>query len=183
MSKPVYIYALCEPDGNIRYIGMSRVPHKRLKGHVRDAMACRGVNCRKEAWIRSVRKSGRNIELMILEECTDDNWEQAERRHIAEHAGTLTNMAPGGVAPQCSCEQRKALAAKLHGRPDYPIMVAVRILTMWAKRYVKSGNMERAYKIVNMIVTLESSTGAARERLSVWAAERFMNGKKAEQHN
>ena len=99
------------------------------------------------------------------------------------NATSFLSMAPGGVAPYCSCEQRKALAAKLHGRPDYPIMVAVRILTMWAKRYVKSGNVERAYKIVNMIVTLESSTGAARERLSVWAAERFMNGKKAKQHN
>jgi len=93
----VYIYALCEPDGvTIRYVGKSKSPQNRFRGHIRNA----GDHTYCSRWISSVVSSGKLPILMILEECSSDVWQEREQWWIESCrliGFNLTNLTSGGA--------------------------------------------------------------------------------------
>lgn len=112
------IYALTDLDGSVRYIGKANVAADRLKCHLRDA---RRRSTPVYVWIRQLAEVGCVPGLIVLETC--DDWQEAERRIIAEHraAGArLLNLAPGGNEPFCPADVRaangRANARKRHKR-------------------------------------------------------------------
>lgn len=96
---PNYIYALVCPVGNIRYIGKTNDPVKRLRRHVSRAKY-HETKSHAANWIRSLLRTGQKPILHILEELADDaDWVSREIALIAEYreAGhDLTNATAGG---------------------------------------------------------------------------------------
>jgi len=115
------IYGLVDPaDGRIRYIGQAIRPRARLGRHRRDLS---GVTHRQN-WIRSVRDAGRTVEMVVIDECqTQAEANQLETHYIAllrTMGFDLTNTTDGGDGVSgyhYSDEQRRAISARLRGRP------------------------------------------------------------------
>lgn len=97
--ESIYIYALRDPrTEEVRYIGKSNNPRKRLSQHLRGDK----INRHKDSWIRELRREHLSPELVILEETTPERWEQRERYWIKkglEMGWPLTNISEGGVRP------------------------------------------------------------------------------------
>lgn len=96
--KKVYIYGLRlkREDQTIRYIGKTDNLKRRLSDH--KSKAKRGFEYPVLNWIR---KHGEKMIQMVRLETTDEkNWEEAERRLIAEYrestGGRLLNVTAGG---------------------------------------------------------------------------------------
>lgn len=96
----VFVYALCEPDtGAVRYIGITTSPKTRLQGHISECKRAKLSALPKVVWLRQVLASGQVPTLHVLQQCTAEDWAQAERRwiqHFREAGAQLTNVAPGG---------------------------------------------------------------------------------------
>ena len=96
--KPVYIYALLDPEARlVRYVGKSTQPHKRLRQHILSAR--RGGDRRICRWIRSLLERGLLPQMLILERAMQDSWESAEQYWITafrEDGADLTNHTDGG---------------------------------------------------------------------------------------
>lgn len=114
----VYIYGLrCPIDGGFRYIGKTINLKTRLKCHISDAKAGRYKHYAAN-WIRGVLAQGLTPDLVVLEECGKDTWQQAERNWIAKGkllGWRLTNSTIGGEGtPELTPEswQRKSTAMK-----------------------------------------------------------------------
>jgi len=120
--------------------------------------------------------NGKVPQLVILEICTNETWEDSERRWIDLHAMTLTNKAPGGMSPKCDPETRKANYKRMASHCDAPIAMAKRVMNLYAIQAAKRGNMDRARRFVECIVAMDCSVGSARNKLNSWAKERFGHG-------
>ena len=94
-----YIYALCEPNtGVVRYVGKSDDPERRYRNHIYQARH-RTRSFPSGDWIKGLIDSGEKPELTILEETTQDNWQNAEIQWIAyyrENGNDLLNCDSGG---------------------------------------------------------------------------------------
>lgn len=109
----VEIYGLSDPrDGRVRYIGKARDSRRRLSTHVRDS---RRRNTPVYRWIRKLLRQGVRPSLVIIEVVRESEWQNAERRHIAEHRkkSRLLNVANGGDEPHCPQSVLKANAERL----------------------------------------------------------------------
>lgn len=99
------IYALCDQDGAIRYIGKANDVAKRVASHMRD------MHRRDYPLYRWLRKNGRP-KVIVLHVCAEgEDWRPIERALIAEaraRGGRLLNVADGGDEPHCSIEVRRA---------------------------------------------------------------------------
>jgi hypothetical protein len=121
MSKPIYIYALVDPEnGDIRYIGKSIRPEKRLQNHMNEVS-----NCHRSHWLQSLKKQGAKPDLLILEEIRGDwPWQHSERYWIARgrrEGWLLTNNTSGGDGvPDLPPETRAKLRAAWTGRKHSP---------------------------------------------------------------
>ena len=63
MNPTRYIYGLCDPVGKIvRYVGQSKHPEVRYKGHLIDDSKTHKVH-----WIQSLLREGKSPKLIILE--------------------------------------------------------------------------------------------------------------------
>lgn len=96
----VFIYALrCPESQEIRYVGKSVSPHKRLKSHISSAERLK-YNHHTSRWIRKLLSSGMRPILEILEEVAEGKcWREVERRWIAsaiENGWPITNSTLGG---------------------------------------------------------------------------------------
>jgi len=90
-----FIYALCDPDGSVRYVGKSDDPQERADVHWRHASGASHKDC----WLRKLKTAGGRPTLRILEECAHEAWQDRERFWIAYYrsAGArLTNVTDGG---------------------------------------------------------------------------------------
>lgn len=88
------VYALHDPDGSVRYIGISKDPEDRVKRHYRE---CRYGNTRRKTWLRSIFLRSEEPQYSILEWTSD--WSEAERRWIAyfkASGASLVNGNEGG---------------------------------------------------------------------------------------
>jgi hypothetical protein len=109
-----FIYVLIDPrTGEVRYVGKSNDPIRRLQGHLQSARADKpwGV-CR---WIRDLAAVGLTPGVVVIDQVSADEWEPAEVEWIAHFrsAGArLTNTAPGGLGGFSPEAIEKAHAAK-----------------------------------------------------------------------
>lgn len=112
MTDTVEIYALCDPSGEIRYIGKANDAKKRFKSHLRDSKRRKTpVYC----WIQSLSRKGTLPTIKVLLTVPSDQWKEAEIALIAEHSkvGRLLNVAKGGDQPHCSREVRASNGRKV----------------------------------------------------------------------
>jgi hypothetical protein len=105
----VEIYGLYCPDTDeLRYVGKAKDAGKRFKKHIDERTLTRPVN----RWVASLIRAGKTPVMRVLEIVPADQWEEAERRLIAEYRKTckLLNVADGGAMPSQTKEQRKTAA-------------------------------------------------------------------------
>jgi hypothetical protein len=90
-----FIYGLCDPrNGELRYVGKTRNPRRRLSRHTTELK-----NDYRSNWIRSLLSDGFKPEMFIIEDVSDDKWDEAERFWISyfKYIGAnLTNLSGGG---------------------------------------------------------------------------------------
>lgn len=118
-EKTVFIYALLDPDIlDVRYVGKSNNPKKRLGRHIYNAKTRYDEPdaLHVERWVKKLLDKGKRPVLKILEEVPLSEWEEAEMRHIAQYE-YLTNIAKGGNGPySVSDETRKKISLANKGR-------------------------------------------------------------------
>lgn len=91
-----FIYALAHPETKqIRYIGKSNFPKRRLQEH--HCLYRLNGNTHKNNWIKSLLKQGLRAELLILEECEELNWQEREKFWISFYKESLVNANEGGA--------------------------------------------------------------------------------------
>lgn len=99
----VYIYGLIDPRNkltieNVRYVGKTKnTVNCRLCKHVQDSKT--GI-APIHKWIRKIKLDGQRPVYIILEECDENTWKEAERRYITllRKSNRLLNVADGGEA-------------------------------------------------------------------------------------
>lgn len=95
MTPSSSIYVLRDPQsGDIRYVGYSYCPEKRLLSHLRD-----GTECHRARWIRSLLRRGLSPQLQVLQTLPEASIREAERywiRYFREQGCCLTNGTEGG---------------------------------------------------------------------------------------
>lgn len=152
----VQIYGLYEPDGiALRYVGKANNAERRLKTHLLERGQSRPVN----RWIKALVSRGQSPVMRVLENVPNDQWEQAERRLIAEHRKTssLLNVADGGAMPSQTDQERKKAAkasnsAQAKKSPAELEFVrakqdVARLLSRFMKDGAKTGDYYRAYMV------------------------------------
>lgn len=94
MNKEVFIYGLVDPNTNqIRYVGKTvQKLNRRLSQHMSDNGK---HNPHKFNWIAKLKKDGIKPKIVLLEECTKDNWVGKEKEWI-QKLDNLTNLTQGG---------------------------------------------------------------------------------------
>ena len=116
MHPVVAIYALCEPDDAVRYVGKTvQYLHQRHKAHVRAARAGRlPVN----QWLRRELAAGHGLTIKLLEYARED-WREREAYWIGKYrvdGARLLNLTNGGEGlpgHRFSKEHRDRIAAAL----------------------------------------------------------------------
>lgn len=110
----IYIYGLVDPrNDEIRYIGASKNPRKRLIEHIRDTKRNYRV-----IWINKLKRENLLPGIIIIEECTEENWQERERYLISFYRNQnarLTNLTDGGdgvVNPVQWVRNKMSLSAK-----------------------------------------------------------------------
>ena len=78
----VFIYALKDPRleklGEVRYIGKTNNPKRRIWEHIRHSSS----NIYKNRWIKTLTKIGLKPVMEILEEVDENNWQEKEKFFI-----------------------------------------------------------------------------------------------------
>jgi len=99
--RPVYIYGLYAGDDseNIRYVGKTHYKlSKRLNEHIGEAKR-KVENCpntHKINWINKTIKNEKSVNIILLEETNEINWEKIEIAWIKKLKNNLTNSTKGG---------------------------------------------------------------------------------------
>lgn len=97
----MFIYALADPNTNqVRYVGKSINATRRLADHMRTAR--NGGKTHRDCWIRSLNC---RPNLIVLEEVTEENWQDREKFWIASYPN-LTNHTAGGEGIDSSTASR-----------------------------------------------------------------------------
>jgi hypothetical protein len=146
MAKIEIYGLLCPNTGEVRYIGKAKCAQKRFKQHLSEKRRKTPLY----SWIKSLFGLGKVPELTILENCTEEEWRDAEIRLIELHKGSgkLLNLAKGGDEPFCDISVRRAngfnVVKKLHSDPQ-----AKRIwkLKSFVGRELKLGNLPESFKV------------------------------------
>ena len=93
----MFIYGLysTEDEDIIKYVGKTKCSlSKRLSEHLNGALK-RKCKTHKDNWIRKTYKNGYEIKIKLIEECSDNIWEEREKYWIKE-IPNVTNIAEGG---------------------------------------------------------------------------------------
>lgn len=102
MDRKVYIYALKNKElEEIRYVGKTTRPKFRLKEHLNEKV--RKFSYHKLNWINESKRNNKEIELIIIEEVNESNWQDKEKFYIDYYrvnGHRLTNHLEGGISPQ-----------------------------------------------------------------------------------
>jgi len=106
---------VCPKTNEIRYVGKTIQQLKaRLNCHLNPS---KNEFTYRANWIRSLRKEGLKPTIILLEECTDTNWEQREIYWIVFYSKTndLVNYTKGGNGGhyvKISTKEKLAIASK-----------------------------------------------------------------------
>lgn len=97
--KTTYIYVLKCPEGNIRYVGKTNSPKKRLSSHISEAKKGKG---RRHVlnWIHSLLYKSLIPSMEIIEVCTEENWQEREKYWVEYYRSIIPNLcnnADGGL--------------------------------------------------------------------------------------
>lgn len=143
--KPVYIYALGDPDTcAIRYIGKSIRPELRLQNHMNEVS-----NCHRSHWIQSLKAQGKVPLMVIVERIEGDMpWQLSERFWIAHgraQGWPLTNNTDGG-----------------DGVPGLPEATRARMAAVWIGRK----HSEATRKKISDASSARRHSEATKERMS-----------------
>lgn len=158
-----YIYALLCPKGEVRYIGKTNEPSKRLRKHISGAKT-RKENHHNANWIRSLLAVGEAPTMEVL--CAvpeNETWQETEKYFIDIYRAMgfrLTNILEGGgaefdVRPEATAA-RAAKAKITRATPEYrakiskissgcwadPALRATRLVAM-AEARLKPGHHEK----------------------------------------
>lgn len=92
-----FIYILrCPKSGEIRYVGKSNDPKKRVYAHARKDKT---ASTHKINWIQSLKRDGLQPKLEIIEEVDVQEWKEREKywiKYYKENGAKLTNYCAGG---------------------------------------------------------------------------------------
>ena len=114
--EKTFIYTLSDPlTLNIRYVGKSDNPEKRLKCHLSDNLN----RTHKERWLSSLKKLNLNPIMEILDIVDKKNWVFWEQYWIAQlkqWGFNLTNIGIGGEGGNCTPETRKKISDSKKGK-------------------------------------------------------------------
>lgn len=118
--KEYKIYALVDPlSREVRYVGVTtRTLSQRLSAHKHEVTGKRNVNTYKNNWFSKLLEANLIPFIILLEECSPDNWEDRERFWISIFDnGKLTNQREGGIGVvvdrKTTSIQRSANAKKI----------------------------------------------------------------------
>lgn len=118
--EETFIYALCCPDtGEVRYVGKSDNPKKRLGQHLRDKSSAMN---RRRAWIANLLKQGKGPVLKILEKVPLGKWSEAENFWVTSfkaNGSRLTNGDDGGLGGRSGIPQRRIHYLKIQLKNAY----------------------------------------------------------------
>lgn len=92
--KTTSIYLISDEIGNIRYIGKSNNPRRRLNQHINDSF-----NLHKYNWLQSIIKRGYFPKIEVIDEVPIDEWEFWEVYWISQFKTwgfNLLNVSKGG---------------------------------------------------------------------------------------
>ena len=97
----IFIYALSNPITNeIRYIGKTNNPKRRLYSHIEEAKRLNGIKSRRSLnWIKSLLNQNLKPKLDIIQICDKNNWEYYEKYWIKYYKDLnfdLCNIEDGG---------------------------------------------------------------------------------------
>lgn len=115
-----FIYGLFDPRNySLRYIGKSDNPNLRLKQHIKEARHSKKRNRYVASWIRQLLSEDLQPDMEVLEECTQDNWQESEKAWIAEcrkFGVRLTNTTDGGDGVNNPPPEVRARMASMRGK-------------------------------------------------------------------
>ena len=98
MEDKKWVYVLKDPrDNSNKYVGMSKDPFKRLKGHISQ---CKFENTKKSAWVRKLKSLGLKPILIILKEVTSETvgyWEEYFIKKLLSEGDNLLNYDDKGI--------------------------------------------------------------------------------------
>lgn len=120
------IYALCEPDMRVRYVGKTtQWLHRRHKAHIQVAQNGKS-QLPVHRWLRKQIKLGNRLHIKLLENVEDgQDWKERERYWIVrlrEEGNDLLNLTLGGEGlsgHSLTPEHRAKIAAKLRTGSDF----------------------------------------------------------------
>lgn len=97
--KITYIYVLKYPEGNIRYVGKTDNPKKRLSSHISEAKKGKG---RRHVlnWIHSLLSKSLIPSIEVIEICNEENWQKREKYWVEHYRSIIPNLcnnADGGL--------------------------------------------------------------------------------------
>jgi len=93
------IYGLCEPNGELRYIGKTDKPRLRYASHCCSPTTKKDEKCYVVSWIKHLQGLGCKPVMRVLLWVPQSEWPNAERVYIAEgkrRGYRLINLHPGG---------------------------------------------------------------------------------------
>jgi predicted GIY-YIG superfamily endonuclease len=112
--RTCFLYHLCEPTGEVRYVGISINPEKRLAQHLSNAIT--GKRTHVYSWIQSLQSRMELPKLAVIK--AFDSEEEAARaeileiQHLKASGANLTNHSEGGdMAMKSSAVKERHLKA------------------------------------------------------------------------
>lgn len=151
MQEKTFIYALVDPiTEQVRYIGKSNNPRKRYNAHLTDTRFSK----HKINWIKKLKEQSLVPVLQILEEVSQEIWQERERYWIAfyrEHGHNLINETDGGegmngweATPEVRAKRSESLTGKV--RTPETIATLTRLARERAKDPLVRANMSASAK-------------------------------------
>lgn len=115
--KTVFIYGLCESGSDdVRYVGKTEKIKSRRSTHIQKS---KKSNSHKSNWIKSIIKKGGELEIFVIDEVKESEWEFWEIYWIEQFRNwgfRLTNVLEGGESFNILTEEiRKKLRESSSG--------------------------------------------------------------------
>jgi hypothetical protein len=143
MSETTFIYGLFDPRNcQLRYIGKSNNPERRLRQHITEARHSRKHRYLL-GWIKQLLSEGLEPAVEVLEECTQDIWQESEKAWIAdckEYGLRLVNGTDGGDGPFSFTSEARENISITHKGKKFSGEHKESMKRAWARRKELYGN-------------------------------------------
>jgi hypothetical protein len=196
-SRITYIYGLYEFGGQIKYIGKSDNPQKRLRDHRNDR-----TNSYKACWVKSVLSKGGEIGIKIIAVVDQRIWKEKEVFYINEYrkSGKIVNLTDGGdgtlnnIYNKCLSECKYWIYknkptwvntmkdyfkwSKMSEFPKFLPKAPNRVFNDWVNwgDYLGTGNIQKRNRI-NHYLTYEDAKIYLKENYTLNSSLEFRKGK------